>query len=411
MGDAAAEAMRTHSWDSVADRDDGALRADRLETPGRLSVAFVVNGGESSAMGDRASAFAVAPERPVARDDGLSPQPGRRRVSSFARWLRADGTRRIVYVLDMALAGVLAGAWRTLGRSTPLVIDTGDAIAALARSSGMRGPLGLLATAALERYSLRAADHIVVRGTFHRELLAEQGIDATVIPDGVDLRASSRRSTARPCGARSASATASSSAWSARPSGARRSASPTAGTWSRCWRWCSDLPVRGLLVGDGSGIEHLRERARVLGVEDRIVFAGRRPLAELPALLSACDVCLSTQTNDIPGNVRTTGKLPLYLACGRYVLASRVGEAARVLPDGDAACRTRARWINGYPIAPCRARAGAGGERRRACRSAPAASRLRDSTSTTTCSRDGSRRCSPRSRDDRLAAVSGSVTT
>ena len=62
------------------------------------------------------------------------------------------------------------------------------------------------------------------------------------------------------------------------------------------------------------------------------MFAGRRPLTELPALLAACDICLSTQTNDVPGNVRTTGKLPLYLACGRYILASNVGEAARVLP-------------------------------------------------------------------------------
>src|SRR5262249_26715899 len=79
--------------------------------------------------------------------------------------------------------------------------------------------------------------------------------------------------------------------------------------------------------------EHLRERAHAAGVEDRMVFAGRRPLSELPSLLAACDVCLSTQTNDVPGNVRTTGKLPLYLACGRYVLASRVGEATRVLPD------------------------------------------------------------------------------
>src|SRR5262249_43225904 len=79
--------------------------------------------------------------------------------------------------------------------------------------------------------------------------------------------------------------------------------------------------------------EHLRERAHAAGVEDRMVFAGRRPLSELPGLLAACDVCLSTQTNDLPGNVRTTGKLPLYLACGRYVLASRAGEAGRVLPD------------------------------------------------------------------------------
>src|SRR5262249_17970549 len=35
---------------------------------------------------------------------------------------------------------------------------------------------------------------------------------------------------------------------------------------------------------------------------------------------------------DVVGQVRTTGKLPLYLATGRYVLASRVGEAALVLP-------------------------------------------------------------------------------
>jgi glycosyltransferase involved in cell wall biosynthesis len=42
---------------------------------------------------------------------------------------------------------------------------------------------------------------------------------------------------------------------------------------------------------------------------------------------------LSTQTNDLVGQVRTTGKLPLYLATGRYILASRVGEAALVLDE------------------------------------------------------------------------------
>src|SRR4029079_8767553 len=113
-------------------------------------------------------------------------------ISGFARRLR-ETAPDVVYVLDMGVAGVLAGAWRMLGRSTPLVIDTGDAIAALARSSGMRGPLGLLAPSALERFSLRAADHIVVRGTFHRELLAKQSIDTTVIPDGVNLAVFSPR--------------------------------------------------------------------------------------------------------------------------------------------------------------------------------------------------------------------------
>src|SRR5262249_29126905 len=65
---------------------------------------------------------------------------------------------------------------------------------------------------------------------------------------------------------------------------------------------------------------------------DRIAFVGRIPYDDLPPYLAMMDVCLSTQTDDIVGQVRTTGKLPLYLASGRFVLASQVGEAARVLP-------------------------------------------------------------------------------
>jgi glycosyltransferase involved in cell wall biosynthesis len=163
----------------------------------------------------------------------------------------------------------------------------------------MRGPLGLLATSALERFSLRAADHIVVRGTFHRELHGKARIDATVIPDGVNLGVFSPRD-----GSAMRRALDLGDGFvvglSARPCGARRSASPTAGTDRDAGAGCASLPVRGLLVGDGSGIEHLRERARVLGVEDRVVFAGRRPLAELPEILSACDVCLSTQSQRRP---------------------------------------------------------------------------------------------------------------
>ena len=56
------------------------------------------------------------------------------------------------------------------------------------------------------------------------------------------------------------------------------------------------------------------------------------PLGALPGYVNCMDVCVSTQTNDVVGQVRTTGKLQLYLACGRFVLASNVGEAARVLP-------------------------------------------------------------------------------
>ena len=91
-------------------------------------------------------------------------------------------------------------------------------------------------------------------------------------------------------------------------------------------------PVRGVMIGDGSGIAVLRGRCAEYGIAADVVFAGRLPYHVLPERLRMFDICLSTQTNDVIGNVRTTGKLPLYLAAGRFVLASRVGEAARVLP-------------------------------------------------------------------------------
>jgi hypothetical protein len=68
------------------------------------------------------------------------------------------------------------------------------------------------------------------------------------------------------------------------------------------------------------------------GITDAVEFAGRVDYGDLPTRLQSFDICLSTQSNDVIGNVRTTGKLPLYLAAGRFVLASRVGEAARILP-------------------------------------------------------------------------------
>ena len=282
-------------------------------------------------MGDRARAF-------VDRlGDRWSVQIAYRRqgqvaaVAAFSTFLRQTAPR-IVYVFDMALAGVIAGTFAGRGRGPRVIIDTGDAIAALARSSSLRGSAGQLATRLLEWHSLRTADRIVVRGTFHQELLARAGVSATVIPDGVDCAVfqpmdGAATRAALGLGSSLVVGLVGSSVWS-----------PTLGI---AYGWdlvemlalVKDLPVRGLLVGDGSGIEHLRSRARALGVEDRLLFAGRRPLQELPALLAACDVCLSTQTNDVVGQVRTTGKLPLYLACGKYVLATRVGEAARVLPD------------------------------------------------------------------------------
>jgi glycosyltransferase involved in cell wall biosynthesis len=96
-------------------------------------------------------------------------------------------------------------------------------------------------------------------------------------------------------------------------------------------RLLKDKPVKGIMIGDGSGISHLKSRCREYGIEDKILFFGRIPYEDLNQYLQLIDICLSTQTNNLVGKVRTTGKLPLYLAADRYVLASHVGEAALVL--------------------------------------------------------------------------------
>ena len=89
--------------------------------------------------------------------------------------------------------------------------------------------------------------------------------------------------------------------------------------------------VTALIVGDGDGRSMLETKARALGVRERCVFVGRVASAAVPSWIGLMHAAISTQTNNSVGAVRTTGKLPLYLACGCPVLASDVGEARRVL--------------------------------------------------------------------------------
>jgi glycosyltransferase involved in cell wall biosynthesis len=294
------------------------------------TVAFIVNGDPSSPMGHRARAFAERLREP---HDVRVFYRSRRKVLSIFR-LAAELLRwrpQVCYVLDIAYSGVAAGVLFKGLTGRRLVIDTGDAVTDLARSLG-RGPLGIALTRGLEGLAYAAADGVVVRGTGHKEWLAGQSVWAEVIPDGVEcdqvapLDASDLRREYGLDGVLTVGLVGS-SVWSER--------------LQSCYGWdlvevirlLRDHPIKGVLIGDGSGLPVLQKRCREYGIEDRVVFLGRLPYEQLPRHLGLVDVCLSTQTNDRVGQVRTTGKLPLYLAAGRYVLASRVGEAARVLDD------------------------------------------------------------------------------
>jgi glycosyltransferase involved in cell wall biosynthesis len=129
--------------------------------------------------------------------------------------------------------------------------------------------------------------------------------------------------------------------------------------WNAGRRWCYGRDVIeavaaarrrdvvGAVLVRGDGLPRLRALAERLGVSGRVVFADP---ADGPAgwrQLAAVDVALSTQTNDVVGRVRTTGKLVQYMAAGRFILASRVGAASALLPEAMLVDYDGA-WDDGY---------------------------------------------------------------
>jgi glycosyltransferase involved in cell wall biosynthesis len=294
-------------------------------------LAFVVNGEYESAMGQRARAFV---SYLADRFDIRVVYRSRRKVISILRFIGFLVRYRpaVSYVFDMAYSGVLSASFYKMIVRNVLIIDTGDVISALARSMGNRWFIGLWLTDCLERFSLWSADCIVVRGSFHRDLLREKQIRVELIRDGVDTEQFA------PCNISELR----------RQNGLENVLTVgVVGTsiWSEklqsCYGWelvealrlLADKPVKGIFIGNGSGIAHLKSKCREYGIEDKLWFPGFVPYEQLPTYLGMIDVCLSTQTRDIVGRVRTTGKLPLYLASGRHILASKVGEAALVLDD------------------------------------------------------------------------------
>jgi glycosyltransferase involved in cell wall biosynthesis len=297
----------------------------------RPKLAILVNGDSGGALGIRARSFADR-----LRDEFSSVIACRHTnkilaiLGFFLQLLRERPD--LVYVVDAGYSGVLASALYRLILRCRVVVDTGDAIFELARLTGSRGRMGLTLTRILEELSFRISDLVVVRSHPHQQLLLRRGIRAEVIPDGVDTvqfhvrdEPELRRSLAFE--GFTVIGLVGSLIWSDR--------------WQMCYGWdlveaiglLRDHPVKGLVIGDGSGLARLKTRCVELGIDDRVVFAGRVPYDSLPSWINLMDIGLSTQTNDAAGQVRTSGKLPLYLACGRFVLASEVGEAASVLPS------------------------------------------------------------------------------
>jgi glycosyltransferase involved in cell wall biosynthesis len=295
----------------------------------RPTIVFLVNGGPGGAMDVRARSFA---ER--LRSDfriEIAYRLSNKIAATFRFfWFLFRVRPAACYVFDMAFSGVIAAGCFQFVARCPMTIETGDAIYELSRNSG-RGRVALWLTWLLEKFALSFAHGIVVRSHPHQELLQRSNISAEVIPDGVDtnqFKPSDEEALRREYNLDECTVIGLLGSLIWNPLSQMSYGSELIEVIDQL----RHLPVKGLIIGDGTGLSILKGECVARGLQDKVVFLGRLPYDELPRYINLMDICLSSQTNDVAGKVRTTGKLPLYLACGRFVLATDVGEASRVLP-------------------------------------------------------------------------------
>ena len=203
------------------------------------------------------------------------------------------------------------------------------------------GGLRLFGVAGLvERINLRAADLVVVVSRALRDQLVEQGlVEPTRIlvnPNAVD-----------PLQFRPDLAGTRVRARLGLQSSTVVGFAGTFGVWHGIPTLAAALPrvvaarpeVRFLLIGDGPLRPVVDRVVREHGLDGRVALTGQVPLAEVPEYLAACDVLVSPHGRQVDGGefFGSPTKLYEYMAAGRPIVASGVGQIAEALTDGQTA--------------------------------------------------------------------------
>jgi glycosyltransferase involved in cell wall biosynthesis len=103
---------------------------------------------------------------------------------------------------------------------------------------------------------------------------------------------------------------------------------------ARLWQ---DMPrLRALFVGDGPEWDQTRQEIGVSGGDGAARFVGRVRPSDIPRYLDACDILVSPQV-PLPDGIEFFGsptKLFEYMAAGKGIVASRLGQIGEVLEHG-----------------------------------------------------------------------------
>ena len=90
-------------------------------------------------------------------------------------------------------------------------------------------------------------------------------------------------------------------------------------------------PIRWHILGDGSDFEACVALTKTLALEGIMTFYGRLPLEDLPHYYSMADAMLVSMRNNISVNDTLPGKVQGYMAVGKPILGSIMGETPYIL--------------------------------------------------------------------------------
>ncbi|MDP8216562.1 MAG: glycosyltransferase family 4 protein [Candidatus Kaelpia imicola] len=85
------------------------------------------------------------------------------------------------------------------------------------------------------------------------------------------------------------------------------------------------------IVGGGYRLEELKKTAREFGLSDRIIFTGSLPHSQMRRYTAAADVCVGCFARNDITMCKSPLKLAEYLASGKAIVASNVGEVRNMV--------------------------------------------------------------------------------
>jgi glycosyltransferase involved in cell wall biosynthesis len=114
-----------------------------------------------------------------------------------------------------------------------------------------------------------------------------------------------------------------------------------------------DVPVRFVFVGSGSLREQAEEILKTEIEARRVIFTGAVAHERVPALLDACDVLVAPHVPLADGSdfFGSPTKIFEYMAMGKAIVASRLGQIGEVLSDGETALLVEPGSVKGLAAA------------------------------------------------------------